>query len=391
MVAASVSIRSRLNKQRSPAARRMKGPNIYAQWCNGCWHPYRSIVAPPSPHLVRLPMPNSVNPRFHPVALDPSNRLDLARIHPAGRELMPAERQITGQAGAMAISPGPQARGRHERTSGLACVLLWGAQLGEAPARHPGEQQLYRVDILHPAVYRFDPETGVNEACDPGRLVGAILFGADGNKRVASHDGIETLDFDSRRLFPYVDPEDGVVRKRGQNNRQCRPAGDGRIQPPIFRRVQHVQADGTISGAGVHDQTGVFPLRRFDSSIGNTESVHWQQRAKHPNCTAVAMVLEMDWRQAWWAHSVNCRTSVVQRFQTGNRSVLAATSFSASGSGLAVRTVLRTRATAGPHSHRLGRSGCQDRIVLDRHQRVNPRRPQEPTRLQLISPRPSRR
>ncbi len=200
------------------------------------------------------------------VALGPSNRLDLARIHPAGRELMAAARRITGHAGAVAISPGPRPRGRHERTSGLTCALPWGAQLGEAPAWHPGEQRLYWVDILHPAVYRFDPETGVNEASDPGKLVSAILFGTDGSKRVASQDGIETLDFDSRRLSPYVDPEDGLARNR---------LNDAKVDPAGAIWVGSMCLDASKPSGGLYRVAPDGSVERKDSGITVANGLDW--------------------------------------------------------------------------------------------------------------------
>ncbi len=200
------------------------------------------------------------------VALGPSNRLDQARIHPAGRELMAAARRITGHAGAVAISPGPRPRGRHERTSGLACALPWGAQLGEAPVWHPGEQRLYWVDILHPAVYRFDPETGVNEACDPGKLVSAILFGADGSKRVASQDGIEALDFDNRRLSPYVDPENGFVRNR---------LNDAKVDPAGAIWVGSMCLDASKPSGGLYRVAPDGSVERKDSGITVANGLDW--------------------------------------------------------------------------------------------------------------------
>ena len=44
-----------------------------------------------------------------------------------------------------------------------------------------------------------------------------------------------------------------------------------------------------------------------------------------------------------------------------------------------------------PEGKEAGRSGCRDRVFLNLHQRINPRRPQESTRLQPSSPQPSRR
>ena len=200
------------------------------------------------------------------VALGPSNRLDQTRIHPAGRELMAAARRITGHAGAVAISPGPRPRGRHERTSGMACVLPWGAQLGEAPVWHPGERRLYWVDILHPAVYRFDPETGVNDFCDPGKLVSAILFGADGSKRVASQDGIETLDFENCRLSPYVDPENGFVRNR---------LNDAKVDPGGAIWVGSMCLDASKPSGGLYRVAPDGGVERKDSGITVANGLDW--------------------------------------------------------------------------------------------------------------------
>ncbi len=146
--------------------------------------------------------------------LGPSLRLDQTRIHPAGRELIAAVRRITGHVGAVAISARPRPRVRQSSPVGVECALPWGAQLGEAPIWHPDEAKLYWVDILHPAIYRFDPETAVNDACEPKKLVSAVLFGAGGSKRVVSQDGIEELDFEASCLLPLADPENGVPRNR---------------------------------------------------------------------------------------------------------------------------------------------------------------------------------
>jgi sugar lactone lactonase YvrE/DNA-binding IclR family transcriptional regulator len=159
------------------------------------------------------------------VALGPSSRLDPSNIHPAGRELIAAARRITGAAGAVAISSRPRPRTAAGRPMAeLSCVLPWGAQLGESPVWHEGEQALYWVDILHPAVYRFDPGTGRNETCETGKLVSAIIPVAAGRLLVASQDGIEWLDFSSGRLTPFASPEAGIADNR-LNDAKCGPDG----------------------------------------------------------------------------------------------------------------------------------------------------------------------
>jgi len=164
------------------------------------------------------------NPIGALVALGPSLRFKQTHIHTGGRELIAAARRIIGRTGAVAISARPRPRGRQTPSVDVECALPWGAQLGEAPIWHSDEAKLYWVDILHPAIYRFDPVTGVNEICEPNKLVSAVLIGADGSKRVASQDGIESLNFETAELHPYVDPESGVTQNR-LNDAKTGPGG----------------------------------------------------------------------------------------------------------------------------------------------------------------------
>src|SRR5690606_23712081 len=76
------------------------------------------------------------------------------------------------------------------------------------------ENKLYWVDILEPAVYRFDPVTGKNEVSPVNKLVSAVLPAAGGRLFVASQDGIAELDFASGRLEPFVDPEADIPENR---------------------------------------------------------------------------------------------------------------------------------------------------------------------------------
>lgn len=158
--------------------------------------------------------------------LAPASRLGEEQIHPAGRDLIAAARRITGAAGAVAISSRPQQRSATESVKqfDMECALPWGAQLGEAPVWHPRHNRLYWVDILRPAVYRLDPETGVNEACVLEKLVSAVLP-TDGEALVvATQDGIELLDFDSGVLQPFSDPEAGLHENR-LNDAKVGPGG----------------------------------------------------------------------------------------------------------------------------------------------------------------------
>ncbi|MFV0490313.1 MAG: SMP-30/gluconolactonase/LRE family protein [Pseudorhodobacter sp.] len=159
------------------------------------------------------------------VILGPSQRLDSAHVHPVGRDLMAAARRITGASGAIAISSRPRPRSGTE-TPGLdlTCILPWGAQLGEAPVWHAESGRLLWVDILHPAVYRFDPQTGVNEVCNTGKLVSAVIPSDEGRLIVAGQGGLEWLDFEGRQMHPFVHPEAGMLDNR-LNDAKVGPGG----------------------------------------------------------------------------------------------------------------------------------------------------------------------
>ena len=200
-------------------------------------------------------------------ALGPSSRFDESRLHPAGRELIAAARRITGQAGFVAISPRPRRRRlKSVETTNLECVLPWGAQLGEAPVWHHVERRLYWVDILHPAVFRFDPSTGVNRACTPKKLVSAVLPGQGGALRVASQDGIEQLDFENCRLIPNVDPETGQSQNR---------LNDAKVGPDGAIWVGSMRLDASKPTGVLYRISPDGRVERKDSGIKVSNGLDW--------------------------------------------------------------------------------------------------------------------
>lgn len=201
------------------------------------------------------------------VVLGPASRLDSAQIHPVGRELIAAARRITGSAGAVAISsrPRPRSPAGSEATI-LECVLPWGAQLGEAPIWHPGENRLYWVDILQPAVYRFDPKTGRNETCALGKLVSAVLPVAGGGVMVATQDGIEALDFETGALTFFADPESEVVENR---------LNDAKVGPGGAIWVGSMRLDASKATGGLFRVTPDGKTERKESGITVSNGLGW--------------------------------------------------------------------------------------------------------------------
>lgn len=137
----------------------------------------------------------------------PSSRNPIDRLHGFGRDLMEAARLISGNVGAPPVnihSRTAPVRGADPR---VECVLPWSASLAEGPFWSIDEQRLYWVDILAPAVHRFDPATGANETCPLPRLVSSAIGRRAGGLIVTTGEGVEELDFASRTLVKRVDPE----------------------------------------------------------------------------------------------------------------------------------------------------------------------------------------
>lgn len=203
------------------------------------------------------------------VALGPSSRLDNSSIHPAGRELIAAARRITGAAGAVTLTSRPRPRSTAGRPSaGLSCVLPWGAQLGESPVWHPGEKVLYWVDILHPAVYRYDPATGRNEGRETGKLVSAVIPAANGRLLVASQDGIEWLDFATGALAAFANPEEGIADNR-LNDAKTGPDG------AIWIGSRSMQIDASKPSGALYRVTADGASQRKEGGIVVSNGLGW--------------------------------------------------------------------------------------------------------------------
>lgn len=202
------------------------------------------------------------------VALGPSSRFDASYIHPAGRELIAAARRITGAAGTVAISsrPRPRSSSEGDPIDDLACILPWGAQLGEAPVWHPTENVLYWADILHPAVYRFDPATGLNEGRETGKLVSAILPTDSEQLLVASQDGLEWFNFSTDTLSPFVHPEEGLHDNR---------LNDAKVGPGGAVWVGSMRLDASKPTGALYRVTTEGIVQRKESGISVANGMGW--------------------------------------------------------------------------------------------------------------------
>lgn len=200
--------------------------------------------------------------------LAPASRLGEEHIHPAGRDLIAAARRITGAAGAVAISSRPQPRSVQGNTKDveIECVLPWGAQLGESPVWHGPQNRLYWVDILRPAVYRFDPATGFNEACVLEKLVSAVLPTHGDELVVTTQDGVERLDFNTGTLQPFCDPEAGLHENR---------LNDAKVGPGGAIWVGSMRMDAAKATGGLYRVDAAGQWDRLESGITVSNGLAW--------------------------------------------------------------------------------------------------------------------
>jgi len=172
--------------------------------------------------------------------------------------------------------------------STFACVLDARASLGECPTWSVAEQVLYWVDINAPALHRFDPATGRDEAFPMPSSIGCYGLRDGGGFIVALRDGVWLANargvlVEKVAEAPFDDPSfhrfnDGRVDRDGRfwagtlNERRDAPsAGLFRIDPDFA--VTRVLAGITISnglawspdGATMyHADTPTLTVRAYD-------------------------------------------------------------------------------------------------------------------------------
>jgi sugar lactone lactonase YvrE len=143
-------------------------------------------------------------------------------------------------------------------------VLDAKAQLGECPVWSVDEQALYWVDILAPALHRWDPASGATRTWSMPSRIGSFGLRETGGAVVALVDGFHLLDLDTGALTFVVGPEhvpgtrfnDGKVSPDGRffagtmdEERLSRPIGAlYRLDPD---HTLHRMLDGLIVSNGL--------------------------------------------------------------------------------------------------------------------------------------------
>lgn len=145
-------------------------------------------------------------------------------------------------------------------TASATCVLEIRSNLGEGPLWHPGERRLYWLDLVRPAVYRFDPASGRNEQlqADVGTYVGGLVFRQRGGWIVVREDGISAVDVVSGRRQVLLHPEADLP---GNWFNDCKCDRRGRLWTGSADRKEQ---DATGSLYVIDAELGV---RKVDSGI----------------------------------------------------------------------------------------------------------------------------
>lgn len=144
----------------------------------------------------------------HPVAAiavyGPASRLPPARLHEIALHVVDAARRATHDAGHVSHSLHPDPRPAVPVARGLSCVLEARALLGESPVWDAEARALYWLDILGPAVHRFDPASGADTAWPMPELVAALVRRRAGGLVVGTRDRFAAFDPRDGRLHPLA-------------------------------------------------------------------------------------------------------------------------------------------------------------------------------------------
>lgn len=104
-------------------------------------------------------------------------------------------------------------------TSPFAVAVDEPSLLGESPIWSADEQALYWVDIVAPALKRFDPATGMVTSVPMPEEIGCIGFSACGGTVAAFRSGIWLLDSRGRRLRQIAANPEDTSRSRFNDGR----------------------------------------------------------------------------------------------------------------------------------------------------------------------------
>ncbi|MGG5823704.1 SMP-30/gluconolactonase/LRE family protein [Falsiroseomonas sp. HW251] len=123
----------------------------------------------------------------------PAFRLNEAKLHALGREVMEAARRISGNAAQSAMTL--QVAPRPDSVSpGVEVAVRAEALLGEGPLWSARDNRLLWVDILAPAIHLSDPATGEDRVVATEEMVAALAPREAGGFVAAARSGLRAFD-----------------------------------------------------------------------------------------------------------------------------------------------------------------------------------------------------
>ncbi len=132
--------------------------------------------------------------------------LDETRAHSLSAAVIGAARKISYNAGGRSMSIAPKWQPPELADVEVRCVCETPSLLGEAPLWSPRDDALYWVDILTPAVHRFDVASGKDTETKLGSMLSLAVPKATGGLLIATPNGLMTLD-DRGALTRFSHPE----------------------------------------------------------------------------------------------------------------------------------------------------------------------------------------
>jgi sugar lactone lactonase YvrE len=150
----------------------------------------------------------------------PAGRMDLMQAHGLSAPVIGAARAVSHNAGGQQTSLQPTERPAPGSAAAVSCVHEAASLLGEGPMWSSADNALYWVDILTPAVHRFDVASGSDSAVMLGAMVSAAVPKASGGLLLATPAGLMSFSFATRGLQPFCHPEAGRSGNR-YNDGKC--------------------------------------------------------------------------------------------------------------------------------------------------------------------------
>lgn len=136
-----------------------------------------------------------------------TSRFSAAQAHSLSPLLIGAARRISHNAGGQFMSIEPRGVPLESVDIEVECVSECPSLLGEGPMWSPRDEALYWVDILTPAIHRFNTTTRTDTETKLGSMVSLAIPKASGGLLVATPGGLMTYDGDSKRLQAFCHPE----------------------------------------------------------------------------------------------------------------------------------------------------------------------------------------